>query len=73
MVGVEGCVEEFVEEREYKPFLDLVVPIIGLLHVSRLHHHLGRCPIHIFLKAYACQPQPISKVNSGYPTCPRHG
>lgn len=33
------------------PLLNLIIAIVGLLDMTRLHHHLGRCPVDILLEA----------------------
>ena len=51
--GGGGCGGEIL----YEPFLDLVVSVICLLYMPRLHHHLGRRPIHILLEACGIECQ----------------
>ena len=48
------------------PLLNLIIAIVGLLDMTRLHHHLGRCPVDILLEA--CK----QKRNKRYPLALSH-
>ncbi len=47
-----GVVGRRWKQKGYLPLLDLVISVVSLLDVPRLHHHLRRRPIDIFLESY---------------------